>query len=88
MEERPSKHFKQFTCGWAMFQAESDDELTDGWCARHEEMEEVEVSEREDGSELEEWEGGGGDEVIAGQLGPGVGGVDTSGSNEVIFETE
>ena len=50
-----------------MFQAESDDETTDGWCATHEEMEEAGGRKREDGSELEEWEGGGGD---AGQMGP------------------
>lgn len=67
-----------------MFQAESDDEITDGWCATHEEVEEVEMSEREDVSGLEEWEGGGGDGVIAGQMGPGEGGVETSGNNEVI----
>ena len=68
-----------------MFQAESDDETTDGWCATHEEMEEAGGRKREDGSELEEWEGGGGD---AGQMGPGEGGVDTSRNNEVVFKTD
>ena len=55
-----------------MFQAESDDETTDGWCATHEEMEEAGGRKREDGSELEEWEGG----------------VDTSRNNEVVFKTD
>ena len=26
-------HFKQFDCGFAMFEVDSDDEATDGWCA-------------------------------------------------------
>ena len=34
--------YKQFDCGFAMFEVDSDDEATDGWCASYSEMEKVE----------------------------------------------
>ena len=49
-------HFKQFACGFAMFESESDDEATDGWSATFSEMrndERMEEIEGEEGSAVE-----------------------------------
>ena len=40
-------HFKQFDCGFAMFEVDSDDEATDGWSARFSEMRKSETMEGE-----------------------------------------
>ena len=32
------KQFIQFPCGWALFEPDSEDEATDGWCANYEEQ--------------------------------------------------
>ena len=40
-------HFKQFDCGFAMFEVDSDDKATDGWCARFSEMRKSETMEGE-----------------------------------------
>ena len=36
MENR--KQLIQFPCGWALFEPDSEDEATDGWCANYEEQ--------------------------------------------------
>ena len=49
-------HFKQFACGFAMFELELDDEATDGWSATFSEMrndERMEEIEGEEGSAVE-----------------------------------
>ena len=50
-------HYKQFECGFAMFEVDSDDEATDGWSASYSEMrkaERVQGGEKEEGSDSEE----------------------------------
>ena len=32
------KQLIQFPCGWALFEPDSEDEATDGWCANYEEQ--------------------------------------------------
>ena len=49
-------HFKQFDCGFAMFEVDSDDEATDGWSARFSEMRKSETVEGEDESDSGEVE--------------------------------
>ena len=41
------KRFKQFQCGWAIFESASDDEVTDGFCPTY---------EGEEGGSENEWE--------------------------------
>ena len=57
------KRFKQFECGWAIFECPSDDEVTDGFCPTYEGAE---------GSE-NEWERmrEGEDEMVVEQVVPG-----------------
>ena len=81
--EGGSTRFKQFTCGWAMFQSESDDEVTDGWSATYEEIGTVAGSERREVEEVvDQLYGGGEDEVFADEA---EGGSDDKYDDQVIF---
>ena len=54
------KRFKEFQCGWAIFESASDDEVTDGFCPTY---------EGEEGVLENEWEGTSvGDEEMVDEL--------------------
>ena len=55
------KQLIQFPCGWALFEPDSDDEATDGWCANYEGyegqedgMDEGQEDGMDDGQEVDE----------------------------------